>query len=160
MDDINYSHRVLAPIHFQNKIVSFQTRDITNKSELKYLACPQTREEINHKEILYGIDKCKSSTVVLVEGITDVWRLGPGTVACFGIGWKLKQMKLLASRFKRIIILFDDDPQAIQQAKLLEFELIFRGKEVIRKTIKGDPGGMKQEDADYFMKNIFKRGNH
>jgi uncharacterized CHY-type Zn-finger protein len=153
LDDIDYSHRILAPINYQNAIVSFQTRDITNKAKSKYMACPKCREVIEHKLILYGLDKCKSKTVILVEGITDVWRLGPGAVACFGIGWKREQIKLLAETFDRIIILFDDEPQALASAKQAKAELIFRGKQVVVKTITGDPGDMDQDDADHFMKN-------
>jgi len=154
LDGIDYSHRILAPIYYQNKIVSFQTRAITNKTGVKYLACPKPREEIHHKHILYGMDKVSGKVVVLVEGITDVWRLGPGAVACFGIGWKLQQRKLLTQNFDRIIILFDDDPQARKEATGLMMETGFRGKNIIKHTIEGDPGGMSQDDADHLMKDL------
>ncbi len=158
LDDIDYKFRVLAPIQYRGKVVSFQARDVTERAKMKYLACPKPREVIHHKQILYGIDKCKKDAVALVEGITDVWRLGPGAVACFGISWKMAQAALLAQRFQRIFILFDDDPQAKQQASALEAELAFRGKEVEIEYIQGDPGDMPQEEANYLMSQLIGQG--
>jgi len=51
-----YKGRLLIPIEFDGKIVSFQTRDTTGKSELRYRACDQENEVIHHKHILYGLD--------------------------------------------------------------------------------------------------------
>jgi len=56
--------------------------------------------------------------------------------------------------FKRIFVVYDDDPQAIVQAKKLIAELMFRGVEAIRVSIVGDPGSMKQDEADYFVKQL------
>ena len=154
LDNINFSHRILAPIYYQNKIVSYQARDITNKSKLKYLTCPKNREEIHHKHILYGLHKCRSKTVILVEGITDVWRLGPGAVACFGIGWKIQQQRLLVKNFQRIVIMFDNDSHAQKQAQALSAELSLKGKEVIQNTVQDDPATLNQKDADHLMRQF------
>lgn len=157
LDKIDYSYRLFIPIEFNNEIVSFTTRDYTNKTDLRYISCPKEREKIEHKTILYGIDKCKRDEVIVVEGPTDVWRMGNDSAATFGIEWKLKQVKLIASRFKKCIILYDDDPQAIKQADVLAAELSFRGIKVIVETIVGDPGSMAQDDANHLKKELLKK---
>jgi len=60
----------------------------------------------------------------------------------------------MAKLFKRIFVVYDDDPQAVIQAKKLVAELQFRGLKAIRVTIEGDPGSMKQDEADYFVKQL------
>ncbi|MCP4150533.1 MAG: hypothetical protein GY757_22495 [bacterium] len=48
-----YKRRIIAPIYFNDRLVSYQGRDITEKSGLKYKACKQDDELIDHKNILY-----------------------------------------------------------------------------------------------------------
>ena len=149
---IDFRHRLIIPIEYQEKIVSFQGRDITNHHKLKYLACPEEREIINLKKILYG--KTDGEQCVLVEGVTDVWRLGFGAVSCFGIKYTIEQIRLL-SKFKRIFILFDPEEQATKQARKIQSALNFRGTEaIILGGYSTDPGDMKQSDADYLMEEL------
>jgi len=154
LDRINYSRRILIPIHWDGKLVSFQTRDITGRSELKYLACSLEREKIPHKTILYGKQEAWNDTGICVEGVTDVWRLGPAAFAVFGIEYKPQQVRLIAKTFHRVAVVFDDDPQAVVQADKLVAELRFRGVDAWRVDIVGDPGDMDQDDADYLVREI------
>jgi hypothetical protein len=53
------------------------------------------------------------------------------------------------------MVMFDSDPQAIIQANKLTAELKFRGIQTTQvNTTSGDPGSMKQEDADYLVKQL------
>lgn len=157
LDGIDYKFRVIAPIIWNGKQVSFQARDITGKSEVKYLACPMTRETIHHKHILYGDQTAWEHTGICVEGITDVWRLGPKAFAVLGIKYKFKQLLIMAKTFRRIFVVFDDDPQAVQQAKKLVAQLKAAGVPAYHIEIEGDPGGMSQNEADYFVKQLLRR---
>ena len=157
LDGIDYKHRILAPVYWGGKKVTFQTRDITNKANVKYMACPKERETIHHKYIVYGRQDKWTDTGICVEGITDVWRLGYNAFATFGIKTTKRQIRLIAKQFDRVIILFDDDPQAQQQAKQLQAELEVRGVETIIKTIQGDPADMPQDDADHLVKQLARR---
>jgi len=149
---IDYRNRIIIPIEWDGKIVSFQGRDITNRHKMKYLACPEEREIINLKTILYG--KSNGKRGVLVEGVTDVWRLGFGSLSTFGIKYTLKQIKCL-SKFEMVFILFDPEEQAQQQAEKIEAALNFRGvKTKILTDITTDPGEMKQDDADLLMEDL------
>lgn len=150
-----YKHRIIAPITFNGTLVSYQGRDYTGKSSLRYKACKQENELIDHKNILYGIDKVKGLKCVLVEGITDVWRLGPGAIATFGIKYKPSQFQLIWERFNTVYIMFDDDPQAQEQAEILAYELtIMFDINVEICLISGDPGDLSQKKADRYMREL------
>lgn len=153
LDNIDYSHRVLAPIIWRGKEVSWQSRDITGKHAIKYMACPKKRELIDHKDVLYGRQQDWKDTGICVEGITDVWRMGPLSFATFGISFTKKQVRVIVNHFKRVIILYDDEPQAQEKAKLLGKELAFRGLKTKNIKITGDPGDLSPKQA----KNLIKR---
>jgi len=158
LDDTNYSQRILAPITWNGDVVSFQSRDITGHSDRKYLACPKKREKIHHKNILYGKQEKWSgqSGLIVVEGITDVWRLGPAACATFGTAYKLEQVLQLSKHHDRFFIIFDNEPQAQKQARKLAKQLDGLGKQTIIQTVESDPGSMKQEDADYLIKELLR----
>ena len=148
LDGISYNHRILMPIYWEGKRVTFQTRDITNKHPMKYLACPKHREIIHHKHLIYGKPEGWRSTGICVEGITDVWKVGVRSFCTFGIEFTNQQVRLIAKTFDRIIIAFDPDPQARIQAIKLMNELEFREVETFVLFIDKDPGSMNQEEVE------------
>ncbi|MFA5151283.1 MAG: hypothetical protein WC554_01860 [Clostridia bacterium] len=152
---LNYKHRIIIPFYWNDKIVSFDSRDITGKALNKYQACPLVRELIPHKEILYGNQKYWKDTIIIVEGPTDVWRFGVNSAATSGIQFTPKQVRFIAKNFKHVPVVFDGgEPQAIQQANKLVSELKFRGVDSFRVDIIDDPGSMKQSEADYLVKQL------
>lgn len=154
---INYKYRLLIPIYWNSKLVSFDTRDITGKHSSKYMACPLENEIIPHKEILYCKQEALMDTAVIVEGPTDVWRFGVNSVATSGIKYTSKQVRLIAKMFRRTPVCFDgNEPQARKQADILVAELKFRGVDAFRVDIEGDPGSMNQAEADYLVKQLIK----
>ncbi len=155
MDSADYGNRILIPIYWNGQAVSFQCRTPVNK-EPRYKACPQDRELIQHKHILYGKQREWREIGICVEGVTDVWRFGSTAFATFGIEYKIQQVKEMVKNFRRIAVCFDDDPQAIVQANKLVSELRMRGIEAFRVPIVGDPGAMSQADADKLVKEIMK----
>ncbi|MCK9456781.1 MAG: hypothetical protein M0R31_05745 [Candidatus Riflebacteria bacterium] len=159
LDKISYGNRILIPIYWNGEMVSFQSRDITDKSDRKYLACPMKREKIHHKNILYGYQEFweDSHGIIIVEGVTDVWRLGDSAVATFGIEFKMEQvLQLKKLGRKRFFIVFDNEPQAQAQARVLATKLRTLGREAYIERVEGDPGSMKQRDADYFVKELLR----
>ncbi len=156
LDDISYSHRILIPIYWDGELVSFQARDITDRSLLKYMACPKRREKIHHKNILYGKQEKwrEFKRLIVVEGVTDVWRLGPSSAATLGIEFKMEQVMRLSQAHEQFVILFDEEPQAQKQANILAVKLKTLGKQVTVKKIEGDPGGMNQADADLLVEEL------
>jgi len=156
LDNIDYKFRIIIPFIWESQQVSFDSRDITGKDPGRYKACPKDREIIPHKEIIYGKQKDFKEMGICVEGPTDVWRLGVHSFAVSGIKFTPKQVRVIAQTFKRVAVCFDDDPQAKIQANKMIAELEFRGVDAFRVDIVGDPGSMKQEDADYLVKQLMK----
>lgn len=151
-----YNFRIIAPIYVNNQLVSYQGRDVTGRSPLKYKACRMVDEIIHHKHTLYGLDQSIGDTAVVVEGITDVWRLGPGSLSTFGIEFTTPQIEVLASRFKRIVVVFDEDPQAIEQANTLAHQLAPLRIDVARISLHdvNDPADLAPDDAKRLMREI------
>ena len=144
-----YKHRIIIPIHHEGRLVSYTGRDITERSDTRYKTCESGKEVRSHKHCLYGLDKVQGNNwVLVVEGPTDVWRIGPGTVATFGITW-VKEQVLLLSRFKMASILYDPEPYAQEQALKLAVELNWLGvdTEIIQQHGASDPGDMTNEDV-------------
>lgn len=154
LDGINFSRRVIAPIIWNGKTVSFTARDVTGKHMLRYISCPKPREIIHHKNILYGYQQDWQQEGICVEGITDVWRLGTRAFATFGIEYTPHQVHEMTRYFKRIFVIYDDEIQAQAKADKLVAELNFRGIFSKKITIVGDPGNLPQKEADYLVKQI------
>lgn len=153
---IDYRRRIVIPFRWNGETVSFDSRDITGKAMEKYLACPKERELLEHKRIVYGNQEKWEKTGLCVEGPTDVWRMGPRSFATSGIKFTPAQLRVIANSFKRVFVLYDEDPQAVIQARKLVKELRMRGVECKRIPITGDPGGMPQDEADYLVKQLTK----
>ncbi len=151
----DYKFRIVAPIIFGGIMVSYQCRDITGRASVPYLACAIENEVMHHKHCLYGMDKASGHSVAIVEGIADVWRLGPGAVATFGIGYTTEQVAMMRL-WKRRFVLFDSaDPQAMDKAERLANALsAFGGWTEIIEIDAPDPGEMEQEDADSLMAEL------
>lgn len=156
LGELDYQFRIIIPFIWDGKIVSFDSRDITGKAKNKYMACPEERELIGHKKILYGRQDKWGDVGICVEGPTDVWRMGFNSFAVSGIKYTPAQVRVMAKQFKRIMVLFDDDPQAIIQANKLVSDLKFRGIEAYRIDITGDPGALSQQKADYLVKQLIR----
>ena len=156
LDGISYKHRILIPFYWNGQLTSFDSRDITGKHKAKYMACPKARELVEHKRSLYGNQEKWKSTGICVEGPTDVWRLGGEAFATSGIEYTAAQLRIMGQAFEKIAVVFDDEPQAIVQANKLVADLKFRGVDAFRVDIKGDPGGLKQSEADYLVKQLIK----
>ena len=152
-----YKFRIIAPIYHKGVLVSYQGRDITNRSKLKYKACRAENEAIPHKHLLYGLNNAVGHSAVVVEGITDVWRLGRGAVATFGLEWSIEQAILLKT-YPRVFIMYDfGEKQAIEQALKLGNILSSLGVSVELLTApdhEGDPADLSNKQAQALMEKI------
>lgn len=157
LDGISYAYRILCPIEWDDKIVSFQTRMAIHDTigRQKYMACPKQRELIHHKQILYGCPSEWKEVGICVEGITDVWRMGVNAFATFGIEFTQMQVRQMANHFRKVAVMFDGgERQARKQANKLVSELKVRGVEAFRFDIEGDPADLAQNVADCVVNQI------
>lgn len=87
--------------------------------------------------------------VVIVEGPTDVWRLGPGAVALFGKDMSLPQQALLDQHLpgRHVVVMLDRDVQ--DNATNLRSTLLNRGVTVLAGLPDGrdDVGDCTTEEA-------------
>lgn len=154
-----YKFRVVAPIYTQDGriIASYQARDITDRAKAKYLPCRKEQELIPHKHLLYARHLVREGVAIVVEGITDVWRLGPGAVATFGVEWTPQQVHALRG-LRRCYILYDPEPQAQAQAlKLARSTALLGVKTKVLTIDEGypDPGDMTETDARELTRRLY-----
>lgn len=105
--------RLIIPIYHQKKMVGWQARpafdtDWSSVRFPKYYTAPGTPK--NH--ILYNLGNAvKYKTGVIVEGVTDVWRVGPAAVCTLGASFSTAQQELFLSNFRDWsgVLLYDPD---------------------------------------------------
>lgn len=150
-----YKYRIVIPIFYQNQIVNFAARDITDKQKNRYEYCSNEISMYPKRELCYNLDSQKDS-VVLVEGIFDVWRLGDKACAVLSTQFSKEQIfKIIKKKFKRIFIIFDSEEQAQEKARKLGDILSTSCDSVEVIDIgSGDPGDLSEDDAKYLMMEL------
>jgi len=154
--EYGWEWRIIFPIFHKNELVSYQGRDVTNnEGVIRYRGARIEDSKIHYKKLLYGIEKCRNNTVVVVEGIFDMFNFGPGAVTAFGTSLTLSQVRLLAE-LERVVFLFDpDDPLAWKKAKKYVLELRTLGVKAERiRYDGGDPGSLSRDEVRYLRKYI------
>ena len=132
--------RIYIPVVEKGKRVSWTTRAIGDRGQ-RYVSAAAIAEAIPHKHCIYGSDLARH-TIVVVEGPTDAWRIGPGAGALFGTAFTTPQVRKL-SRYPYRYILFDNEPTAQKQARDLAEQLAaFPGETTILECDAEDPGKM------------------
>ena len=149
-----WNWRIIAPIkNISGIITAYAGRALGEGVKPKWKFSDNKDMTENPKKMLYGIDKVKDR-VLIVEGISDVWRMGIGSVGVFGIDWTIEQASILKNYTHRFIM-FDPETQAQKQAKkLADWLAPFSGKTEIITGFKTDPGDFQQAEADNIMKEL------
>jgi len=150
-----YKYRLIIPVIMSGYAVGFTARDITGKSELRYLSCSDNEAIKPKSEWLYNVDSVRDSAMI-VEGCTDAWRLGDGAIALMGTGFSEGQVvELIKRKLKRIFIIFDAEENAQQRALSLARRLSPFVKTVEIVNIgSGDPADLSNDDAKYLRKEL------
>lgn len=157
LDGIDYKLRILIPIYWEGEMVSFTSRDVTGKTELRYLTCPRSREKIHHKTIIYRHPSYKEKEGICVEGPFDVWKLGKIAFCTFGIGFTNQQIRTIAKLYTKVGVLFDNEDKAQEKARLLVSELKFRGVNAYLLPLprnRKDPGELQEDEVLQIISNI------
>jgi hypothetical protein len=151
----DWKFRIMIPILYQKRLVSYQGRDYTGKAELRYKTLSKEKSIIDPKEILLNLDNCHYNIIVVVEGAFDVFRMGDGFAATLGTGIKETQIKLL-SKYDEVCFLFDNEEKAQEDAKKAGMKLAALGVKVniLRMDEGKDPGGLTEQEAKEIRKEI------
>lgn len=143
-----FRNRLIIPIRDdRGRVVGFGGRVLNPEDNPKYLNSPQT-PVFDKSQLLFGLDTGKrdirdSETVVIVEGYMDAiqaYQAGfPNVVAQMGTAMTEAQVKLVAPRYAKKIVLALDADEAGQNATR-------RSLEVARQTLAKDFAGKLEVD--------------
>lgn len=150
----NLAWRLFIPITNQGKIVSWTTRSISDTGT-RYINAKPEEEAVSLKEMLYGEDFVRQA-VVITEGCTDAWRIGPGAVATMGVNYTREQY-IRMTKYPVRVIIFDNETAAQRRAKKLSNNLsMFRG-ETYRVIIDAkDPGSADEKEIQKIRESFLE----
>lgn len=150
-----HPYRIITPVFWEGKAVSFLGRDFTNKQTLRHKDCAIAESKIYHKKLLYGMEFCKKNRVIVVEGAYDKWRVGDNSCATLGTGWTSEQLLLLAKSFTEFFILYDHGEISQKKARALALALNDLGlyAEVVQ-TEYEEPDAIPDSEIKYLKREL------
>lgn len=152
-----YKYRIIVPAIMAGKIVNFTGMDVTGQAKTKYKNCKNDASLIPMKHVLYNIDTVRD-TALIVEGVTDVWRMGDGAVAVMGMEYTQEQIRLLYTKgVKKVVVMFDKGILEKKKANRLAdaLSVLLPIVEVIE-LVSGDPADLSDEEAEKLREEIFE----
>jgi len=157
-----WAGRIIIPIFYRGRLVSFQGRSLYGKRKckelgiLRYRTLARDRSVVDPKHVLYNIDNCTTDSLIVCEGAFDVWRIGDGCCGTLGTTVTSVQRKLML-KYNHIYILFDPEPEAQARARKLATELIqgsIRTVAIIDTGLDHDPGDMTDREVADLRRNV------
>ena len=150
--------RLVAPLIKDGREVSWQGRSMRDDCDkaFRYMTCPKELEVVFHKSVVYGMDQAQPfGKAVVVEGLFDVWKLGPGAVHTFGTSWSQAQLASL-STLKQVFVMFDSEAGAQRAGRELAAALAGLGVRVslIDPEDAKDPGEWPLDKARSVMREL------
>ncbi len=146
--------RLFIPIHQHGKMVSWTTRSLTDHGA-RYVNARTDQEAVSAKTLLYGEDFARHA-IILVEGPSDVWRIGPGAVATLGVVVSAKQIAK-AARYPVRAVVFDNEPAAQERARELCNHLeAFPGTTHQVQLDAKDPGSASKREIQLLRKSFLE----
>ncbi len=154
--------RVIVPIEMDGTLVGWQARFVGDRN---WKACPVpkylTMSGMSVKSTLYNYDNARRRPlVVLVEGVTDVWAVGPAGVALFGKSINFTQRRILETTLgdRPLAVMLDGDAQRENDAVTRSLAGLLRGG-VVRVTLPPgrDPADFGREELGLMIRREFDR---
>jgi 5S rRNA maturation endonuclease (ribonuclease M5) len=159
--ELNLSYRVMIPVHYQGKIISYLGRSVKDDGAIRYICCPPEKELRFHKALFFNIDRAKSKKVILVEGAFDALKLIQASnnyniIASYGTAIKPQQLKLLRDKYDEVIIVFDNEDKAQGHAEDIKAYMEQFGKKAISVCLKedADPGSLSLDVAKFLVEAL------
>ena len=145
-------YRLIIPIYLNRRFVAYIARDVTNRAELRYIAGKNEDCVVPVKHTLYNYDNAKD-TAIVVEGATDVWRIGDGAIATLGTVFTSQQIFLLG-KFTRVFIMYDAEAQGVGEKLVHQASSVVPFVELIEMS-EGDPADMTEEEVRSLRRELF-----
>lgn len=140
-----WAYRIMFPLYHEGRIVTYQGRTIGAEVKPRYRTLSIEESLVNPKSVLFNLDNCKGDTVVLVEGVFDVFRYGDGACCSFGTVIKEEQLHRLA-KYDRVVVALDTDAQ--DKAKVVCSKLSGMGCEVMNLDLESDRDMAEMSDIE------------
>jgi DNA primase len=103
----DFRYRIIIPIYMNRQLVSYTGRDYTGKRDPRYRHPFIEACKIPPSSCIYNIDTVKDRCLI-VEGPTDVWKLGDGAVSIQGIEFTKEQIRFFyEKKLSKAVIMFD-----------------------------------------------------
>jgi len=110
---IDFRFRLMIPMYMNHELISYTARAI-GKNETRYQNPNIEACKITPSSAVYNIDSVKNKCII-VEGVTDVWRMGKEVVSLQGVKYTPKQVRFLAEkRLEKTFVMYD--PNAEKEA--------------------------------------------
>ena len=151
-----YKFRIIIPYYYHSKLICFNTRDITDKASLRYQFCDIENSVIEVKHTFYNIDSVTNACII-VEGPSDVWRIGDGCIAVSGKHFTQEQLLMLREKeIKKALVLYDADDIEERIGEKLANNLtgIIPWVEQVELD-SGDPGDLSLDEVNKIRNIIF-----
>jgi len=151
-----YQWRIFVPVLSGNTVASWTTRAIGN-AKIPYMAADKDHEVFPLKTLLYGDHFLTHyDTVIVTEGVFDVWNIGIGAVCTFGKMVTASQLRKI-SRYQRRIICFDNEPTTqVEARKLCEELSLFPGTTLRVNLDADDPGSASKKEIALLRKTFLE----
>lgn len=147
--------RLFIPIMLDGQMVSWTTRTISEDVPNRYHTARPEQESISCRKIVYGSDYALQS-VIVGEGVTDVWRIGPGAICTLGTAYSKSQLAAIASYPVRAVC-FDSEPDAQRKADRLCRDLsVLQGKTFRVELKAADPGAAEQKEIQELRRRFLE----
>lgn len=147
--------KLIFPVQFMGRQVGWQWRhpgdDWARYSTGKYFTKPGMRKS----QLLYNYDNALDEKfVVVVEGVTDVHKIGDNAVALLGSSLSRKQQELLTTTWgdKGIVLLLDNDAYDDMQDMIKSLERLAPGAVYqVRLPDSRDPGDYTMDEIRWLI---------
>ncbi|MCK5863447.1 MAG: toprim domain-containing protein, partial [Candidatus Hydrogenedentes bacterium] len=150
-------HRIIIPLYMNGVLMSYVGRDVTGRATIRYKAVPIDQCIRDPKSMIYHIDHAHDK-LILVEGATDVWRIGKGCGASMGAALTPAQItQIIQKKFSRIFILYDNDATGVAEGEKIGALLSQYVDVEILYLPEGtqDPGELTSDDVKVLRKQVF-----
>jgi DNA primase len=137
----DYAYRIIVPIYFKNQLVNYTARDWTGISGLRYKNCHKDKCIVKTNELLYNYDSFKHSVdcgaeengAFLVEGVTDVWRIGNNALGLMTNRMSDRQRDLLIGlNLDDLVIMLDPGSYSIGRSIAEELSPFIKNIRVVK----------------------------
>lgn len=141
-----FNHRIIIPIVMEKHLVSYTARSYVGHDP-KYMNAPIEAGIIPVASCIYNIDTVKDK-VIIVEGPTDVWRMGTESIAMMGVKFTSEQIAYLGTKnIKEAFVLYDEGAEERARELSMALSSVIHTVKRITLNTKSDPGDLGVADA-------------